>query len=616
MTNTLHKDKDCHLFDHKAFLRNLTSQAGVYRMYNVNDDVIYVGKAKNLKKRVSSYFRKNVDSAKTQSLVKQIANMDVTVTHTETEAFILENNFIKKYKPRYNVLLRDDKSYPFIFLSEHQHPRFTMHRGAKKAKGEYFGPYPSSWAVRESLRLMQKLFPVRQCEDAYYRARTRPCLQYQLKRCAGPCVEGLVSDEDYKAQTEYARLFLKGKNKEVIQSLVDKMESASQALQFEKAAQYRDQIGYLRKVQEQQWVSGNQEEMDVFGFASRNGLVSIQVLFIRDNKLLGSKSFFPKIPKDLSDQDIFKSFLLQFYLAGNKVIPKQIVIPFTLPEQEDIELLLSDQREGGKVQFYLGARDERKRYLKLANINAETALMAKQADQKSILGRYLELEKILEFEQPIKRMECFDISHISGQQTVASCVVFNRDGPYKTDYRLYNIEGITPGDDYAAMGQALSRRFKHSTDLDKIPDILFIDGGKGQLAQAEAHFDTWPHERKPLLIGVAKGTSRKAGLETLILAGNHATIPMQSDSGALHLIQHIRDESHRFAIAGHRQRRQKVKRTSKLESIPGIGAKRRQSLLKYMGGLHEVLAASKDEIAKVPGISAELADIIYEHLHD
>ncbi|TDF41691.1 excinuclease ABC subunit UvrC [Alteromonadaceae bacterium M269] len=615
MNQSASTKEDTPRFDHKTFLKNLTSQPGVYRMYNINDDVIYVGKAKNLKKRVSSYFRKNVDSAKTQSLVKQIVNMDVTVTHTETEAFILENNYIKKYKPRYNVLLRDDKSYPFIFLSDHQHPRLSFHRGTKKTKGEYFGPYPSGWAVRESLRLMQKLFPVRQCEDAYYRARTRPCLQYQLKRCAGPCVDGLVSDEDYKVQTEYARLFLKGKNQEVIHSLVEKMEEASQTLKFEKAALYRDQIGYLRKVQEQQWVSGAQEEMDVFGFASRNGLVSIQVLFIRDNKLLGSKSFFPKTPKNLSDDDVFKAFLLQFYLAGNKVIPKQIVLPLALPEQDDIQTLLSEQRGSSKVQFFLGVRDERKRYLKLANTNAETALLAKQADQKSVLARYLELEEILDFEQPIKRMECFDISHISGQQTVASCVVFNRDGPYKTDYRRYNIEGITPGDDYAAMGQALSRRFKHSCDVDKIPDILFIDGGKGQLAQAEAYFEDWPHEKKPLLIGVAKGTSRKAGLETLILAGNHATIPMQSDSGALHLIQHIRDESHRFAIAGHRQKRQKVKRTSQLESIPGVGAKRRQSLLKYMGGLHEVLAASKDEIAKVPGISEELADVIYEHLH-
>ncbi|MBU2876394.1 MULTISPECIES: excinuclease ABC subunit UvrC [Alteromonadaceae] len=601
-------------FDHKGFLKNLTSKPGVYRMYNDKNDVIYVGKAKNLKKRVSSYFRTNVDSIKTQSLVRQIADMDVTVVHSETEAFILENNFIKKYKPRYNVVLRDDKSYPFIFLSEHRHPRLALHRGSKKLKGSYFGPYPSAWAVRESLRTMQKLFPIRQCEDSYYRARSRPCLQYQLKRCAGPCVEGLVTDEEYTEQINLATMFLKGKNQQVIESLVNKMEQASKELRFESAGRYRDQISALNKVQEQQWVSGNEQEMDVLGFVYRNGIASIQGLFIRDNKLLGSKSFFPKVPSQTTEMEILQSFVLQFYLAGNKTIPKQIVMPMGLEDEDAITKLLSAEA-GYKVKFYKGARDEKKRYLQLAITNAENALEAKQNQQKSVFARYLELEKVLEFEQPIQRMECFDISHTSGQQTVASCVVFNRDGPFKTDYRRYNIEGITPGDDYAAMAQALSRRYKQPTDESKIPDIVFIDGGKGQLAQAEAHFENWKAPKKPLLIGVAKGTSRKPGLETLILAGNHDTIPLSADSPALHLIQHIRDESHRFAITGHRQQRQKAKRTSVLESVPGVGAKRRQSLLKYMGGIHGVLQASRDEISRVPGISEELADIIYEHLH-
>ncbi|MEO9944556.1 excinuclease ABC subunit UvrC [Paraglaciecola sp.] len=602
-------------FDYQGFLKILTNQPGVYRMYNQKEEVIYVGKAKNLKKRVSSYFRKNVDSIKTRSLVKQICEMDVTVVHSEAEAFILENNYIKKYKPRYNVLLRDDKSYPFIFLSDHTHPRLSNHRGPKKLKGEYFGPYPSAWAVRESLRTMQRLFPIRQCEDSYYRARTRPCLQYQLQRCAGPCVEGLVSDEDYAQQVQLARLFLKGKNKQVIESLVQQMEKASSELRFEVAARYRDQIGALTKVQEQQGVSGDQQEMDVFGFAYRNGIASIQGMFIRDNKLLGSKSFYPKVPADSTAEEVFESFVLQFYLAGNKVIPQQIVTPIELNEQAAIESVLSTEA-GRKIQFYKGVRDEKRRYLDLANTNAENALISKQSHQKSVFARYVELEKILEFEQPIQRMECFDISHTSGQQTVASCVVFNREGPYKTDYRKFNIEGITPGDDYAAMAQALARRYRDVKDPNKIPDILFIDGGKGQLAQAESFFETWTQEKKPMLIGVAKGSSRKAGLETLILAGSHATIPMPGDSIALHLIQHIRDESHRFAITGHRARRQKDKTTSKLQSIPGVGAKRRQSLLKYMGGLHGVLQASKDEISKVPGISADLADIIYDHIHN
>ena len=583
-------------------------------MYNAQEEVIYVGKAKNLKKRVSSYFRMNVDNAKTRSLVMQIANMDVTVVNSETEAFLLENNFIKKYKPRYNVVMRDDKSYPFIFLSDHQHPRLSFHRGPQKKKGEYFGPYPSAGAVRESLRSMQRIFPVRQCEDSYYRARSRPCLQYQMQRCSAPCVEGYVSDEEYNEQIDLARLFLKGKNQQVIGTLVDKMEKASEALNFEAAARYRDQINTLRKVQERQWVAGTQDEMDVFGFAVKGNMACIQVMFIRDSQLLGSKAFFPKVPNTADEQEIFESFLLQFYLAGNKLIPKQMVFASALSDEDAIADLLSGEA-GYRVNFFKGAREEKRRYLELAQANAETALEAQYGEQKSVFARYLDLETALELDAPLQRMECFDISHTSGEQTVASCVVFNREGPLKSDYRRYNIEGITPGDDYAAMAQALKRRYKSVKEVQKIPDLLLIDGGKGQLSQAETFFEDWPHDKKPMLLGVAKGTTRKPGLETIILADSHDTVPMDSHSPALHLIQHIRDESHRFAITGHRNRRQKVKTTSSLETIPGVGAKRRQTLLKYMGGLQGLKKASKDEIASVPGISKELADTIYDHLH-
>ena len=602
-------------FDASAFLKTLTHQPGVYRMYNEVGDIIYVGKAKNLKKRVSSYFKQTVDSPKTKALVSQIAQMDVTVVNSETEAFLLENNFIKKYRPRYNVLLRDDKSYPFIFLSDHEHPRLSFHRGPQKKKGEYFGPYPSAWAVRESLRSMQKLFPVRQCEDSYYRARSRPCLQYQMQRCSAPCVKGYVSDDEYAEQVQWVRLFLKGKNQQVINSLVEKMEKASEQLNFEAAARYRDQINALRKVQERQWVAGTQDEMDIFGFAFKGGMACIQVMFIRDSQLLGSKAFFPKVPSTATEDEIFEAFLLQFYLAGNKVIPKQIVLPKALSDETAIADLLS-QEANYRVKLFKGAREEKRQYLQLAQANALNALEAQYGQQKSVFARYIDLEAALEWENPIQRMECFDISHTSGQQTVASCVVFNREGPLKSDYRRYNIDGITPGDDYAAMAQALARRYKNVQDAEKIPDILFIDGGKGQLSQAEQFFEEWPHDKKPLLIGVAKGTTRKPGLETLILADTHDTIPMNADRPALHLIQHIRDESHRFAISGHRNRRQKVKTTSTLESIPGIGAKRRQSLIKYMGGLQGLKKASKGEIASVPGISEELADIIYDHLHN
>ena len=601
-------------FDSAAFLKNLTSQPGVYRMYNSQGEVIYVGKAKNLKKRVSSYFRTHLDNAKTRSLVSQIADMDVTVVNSETEAFLLENNFIKKYKPRYNVVMRDDKSYPFIFLSDHEHPRLSFHRGPQKKKGEYFGPYPSAWSVRESLRSMQRIFPVRQCEDSYYRARSRPCLQYQMQRCSAPCVEGYVSDEEYKEQVNFARLFLKGKNQQVIGELVEKMEKASEALNFEAAARYRDQINALRKVQERQWVAGTQDEMDVFGFALKGNMACIQVMFIREGQLLGSKAYFPKVPNIADEQEVFESFFLQFYLAGNKVIPKQIVLSNSLNDEEAIAKVLASEA-GHKVHFFKGAREEKRKYLQLAQSNAQAALDAQYSQQKSVFARYLDLEGALEVDTPIQRMECFDISHTSGQQTVASCVVFNREGPLKSDYRRYNIEGITPGDDYAAMAQALKRRYKSVKEVQKIPDLLLIDGGKGQLAQAEAFFEEWPHDKKPMLLGVAKGTTRKPGLETLILAGSHEVLPMDSHSPGLHLVQHIRDESHRFAITGHRNRRQKVKTTSSLESIPGIGAKRRQTLLKFMGGLQGLKKASKDEIASLPGISQELADTIYDHLH-
>ena len=607
-------DKIREPFNYQSFLKHLTSQPGVYRMYDVRGEVIYVGKAKNLKKRVGSYFRKNVDNVKTKTLVKNIVSIDVTIVSSETEAFLLENNYIKKYRPRYNVVLRDDKSYPFILLSEHEHPRLSFHRGPKKRKGEYFGPYPSAWSVRESLRSMQKIFPVRQCEDSYYRVRSRPCLQYQMKRCSAPCVQGFVSDDEYAEQVNLAAMFLKGKNSQVIATLVSRMEGASEQLNFEAAARYRDQISALRKVQEQQFVAGTQDELDVFGLAFRNGIACIFAIFIRDSQVLGSKSFFPKIPKGSTDKEIFQSFILQFYLAGNKLIPKQIVIPLKFDDMDTIERVLSEEAKR-KIHFYEGVRDEKRKYLQIANNNAENSLETQQNQQKSIFARFTHLEKILELDSPIKRMECFDVSHTSGQQTVASCVVFDRNGPLKSDYRTFNIDGITPGDDYAAMAQVLKRRYKSPNMESKMPDLLLIDGGKGQLSQAEKHFKEWPDEKKPLIIGIAKGTSRKPGLETLIYAYSHDTIAVDFDSPGLHLVQHIRDESHRFAIAGHRNRRQKVKNTSPLQEIPGIGPKKRQNLLKYTGGLQGLKKASRDEIAKVPGISQDLADIIYDYLH-
>ncbi|USP07773.1 excinuclease ABC subunit UvrC [Vibrio sp. LQ2] len=604
-------------FDSISFLKTVTNQPGVYRMYNTEAEVIYVGKAKDLKKRLSSYFRKKIDSEKTRALVSHIDKIDVTVTHTETEALILEHNYIKQYLPKYNVLLRDDKSYPYIFISGHRHPRLSMHRGAKKRKGEYFGPYPDSGAVRETLHLIQKSFPVRQCEDTVYSNRTRPCLMYQIGRCAGPCVSTIISDDDYAELVNYVRLFLQGKDKQVLEILIEKMEKASMTLRFEDAAKFRDQIQAIRRVQEQQFVSeDSMDDMDVLGFAQEKGIACIHILMIRQGKVLGSRSHFPKIPQNTSQEEVFESFLSQYYLSHNeaRTIPSRIILnEGLLVDAKPMQDALA-QLTGRKVTFHVNPTGTRGRYLKLSNTNALTAITTKINHKMTINQRFKALQDELSIEN-ILRMECFDISHTMGESTIASCVVFNQEGPVKQEYRRYNITGITGGDDYAAMGQVLERRYGKQLDVDKIPDIIFIDGGKGQLNRAHEImtqcWQDWP--KRPRLIGIAKGVTRKPGLETLITTdGDEFHLP--SDAPALHLIQHIRDESHNHAIAGHRAKRGKTRRTSALEGIEGVGPKRRQALLKYMGGLQELKRATVEEIAKVPGISHSLAEIIYQTL--
>lgn len=586
-------------------------------MYDVAGEVIYVGKAKDLKKRLSSYFRTNVAGEKTRALVKNIRKVDVTVTHTETEALILEHNYIKQYLPKYNVLLRDDKSYPYIFMSHHRHPRLSIHRGAKKRKGEYFGPYPDAGAVRESLHLMQKLFPIRQCEDSVYANRSRPCLMYQIGRCLGPCVKGLISEDDYQDQVGYARMFLQGKDRQVITSLVEKMEQASQSLHFEQAALFRDQIQALRRIQEQQFVShDNEDDLDVVGIAQQNGMACIHALYIRQGKILGSRSYFPKMPTGADVTEVLSSFVTQFYLsqAEGRIIPSVIILGSSLGDEKAVITDTLSEMAGRKIALKTNPRGNRARYLNLAQTNALTALTSKLNHKMTIQERFVALRKTLQLDS-INRMECFDISHTMGEKTVASCVVFNREGPLKQEYRRYNITGITGGDDYAAMAQVLERRYGKQMDPDKIPDIIFIDGGKGQLSRAydvvKPFMDEWP--KQPLLIGVAKGTSRKPGLETLIFITGEE-LSMSGDSPALHLIQHIRDESHNHAISGHRAQRAKVRKRSALEDVEGIGPKRRQALLKFMGGLHELKRASKEEIAKVPGISKALSEKIYDAL--
>lgn len=605
------------VFNSKAFLSTVTSQPGVYRMYDASDTVIYVGKAKDLKKRLSSYFRSHVGSRKTEVLVSNIHHIDVTVTHTETEALLLEHNYIKLYQPRYNVLLRDDKSYPYIFLSGDMHPRLAMHRGAKHAKGEYFGPFPNGYAVRETLALLQKVFPIRQCENSVYRNRSRPCLQYQIGRCLGPCVAGLVSEEEYAQQTDYVRLFLAGKDDQVINQLVKRMESASSGLRFEEAARLRDQIQAVRRVTEKQFVSNQGDDLDVMGVAYDAGMACLHVLFIRQGKVLGSRSYFPKVPADTDLTEVVQTFVGQFYLQGSeaRTLPGDILLDFTLPERELLAESLS-VLAGRKVTIQSKPRGDRARYLKLARTNAATALTTKLSQHSTIQQRLAALATFLELGS-IARMECFDISHTMGEQTIASCVVFNKDGPLRSDYRRYNIVGITPGDDYAAMNQVLRRRYGKALEADKIPDVILIDGGKGQLAQAKQVFAElnveWDKDR-PILLGVAKGSDRKAGLETLFFEAEGEGVALPPDSPALHVIQHIRDDAHNHAISGHRKKRAKVKNTSALESIEGVGPKRRQQLLKYMGGLQPLMNASVEEIAKVPGISTALAEKIYYSL--
>nr|WP_269474208.1 excinuclease ABC subunit UvrC [Serratia ureilytica] len=598
-------------------MSTVTSQPGVYRMYDATGTVIYVGKAKDLKKRLASYFRQQVSSRKTETLVKNIAQIDVTVTHSETEALLLEHNYIKLYQPRYNVLLRDDKSYPLIFLSADTHPRLAVHRGAKHAKGEYFGPFPNSYAVRETLALLQKLFPIRQCENSVYRNRSRPCLQYQIGRCLGPCVAGLVSEEEYRQQVDYVRLFLSGKDQQVLHQLIARMEEASKLLNFEEAARIRDQIQAVRRVTERQFVSGDSDDLDVIGVAFDAGMACLHVLFIRQGKVLGSRSYFPKVPCGTDMSEVVQTFVGQFYLQGSqaRTLPGEILLDFSLPEKDLLAESLSELA-GRKIQIQSKPRGDRARYLKLARTNAATALTTKLSQQSTIHQRLAELAKVLNLAE-INRMECFDISHTMGEQTVASCVVFDGNGPVRSEYRRYNISGITPGDDYAAMTQVLKRRYGKALEEKKIPDVIFIDGGKGQLGMAIDVFNslnvTWD-KNKPLLIGIAKGADRKAGLETLFFVPEGEGISLPPDSPALHVIQHIRDDSHNHAITGHRQRRAKVRNTSALELIEGVGPKRRQVLLKYMGGLQPLLNASVEEIAKVPGISQALAEKIYNAL--
>ena len=600
-------------FEPKSFLQGLTHRPGVYQMLNAKHKVIYVGKALDLRKRVSSYFQRKHADAKTASMMELVANVEVTVTNTEAEALILEYNLIKRHKPRFNVILRDDKSYPYIYASTtHAFPRLQFHRGPRKGKGRYFGPYPSTSAVRKTLNELQKLFLIRQCDDSYFRNRTRPCLQYQIKRCTAPCVD-YIDQATYAEDINAAILFLEGKNRGVIDAMVDRMERASGEQDYEQAGRFRDQIARLKKVEAEQIVSTTAaKDLDVIAVASKNAVHCVTIIFIRNGKILGSRNHFPRLSVEATSQQILNGFLPQYYLG--KDAPSEIIVDSGIDDRALLELTLAE-RSGHKVSIKHRVRGDRLRWLQLARTNADQGLKLQISSNATIRRQFEGLAELLQLEAPPERLECFDVSHTSGEATVAACVVFNQAGPLKSDYRRFNLALKSAGDDYAGMAEALRRRYARIKKGEvAMPDVLFVDGGKGQLAAALTVLDElelgWLQ-----VIAVAKGRARKPGMEQLFLAGQLTPTILPGDSPALHLIQRIRDEAHRFAITGHRQRRAKARRTSRLEEIPGLGPKRRRELLRQFGGLQGVRGAGIDDLVKVRGISRTLAEKIYGDLH-
>lgn len=605
------------MFNAVAFLATLPQRPGVYCMRDKADKVLYVGKAKNLKNRLASYFR-TLDNARIMQMVSLIASIDVTVTHSETEALLLENSLIKSLKPRYNVIFRDDKSYPYLFLSAHTFPRLVYFRGKQKAPGRYFGPFPSAMAVKETLTILQKLFKLRQCDDTFFNHRSRPCLQYQIQRCTAPCVK-YISEADYQKSVTNAALFLEGKQTSIIDDLVKEMEEAAQNHHYEVAATLRDQIQNLRIVSDQQRIHRSKGDVDVIAACEHKGNFCLQVVYVRHGQVLDSQSYFPKQAGEGTIADLLRSFLIQFYLDSESKLdyPAEIVVNETFEDQALIAQSLS-QILNRPIQFIIPTRGDKKNWLALALENAEQALMRKLASQGAKESRWQELKKVLGIHYPLNKIECFDISHFQSEATIASCVVFEQIGPLKADYRRYNLE-VNANDDYAAMEAVLTKRYlKCKLENLPLPEIIMVDGGKGQLHRAKKVMNELQIV-DVLLIGIAKGEGRKPGLETLYVTRTQVEeewiIKLPPTSQALHLLQNIRDEAHRFAIRAQRQKVRTHRKHSPLEAIPGIGIKRRQQLINYFGGQQALSVASIEAIAKVPGISKALAEKIYAALH-
>ncbi|MDP9010330.1 MAG: excinuclease ABC subunit UvrC [Pseudomonadota bacterium] len=599
-------------FEAKVFVDSLPGRPGVYRMLDMDGQILYVGKARNLKGRVASYFQPSNVQPKVQALIAKTANMEVTITNSETEALLLEYNLIKKHRPRFNVVLRDDKSFPYLHLeTKHEFPRLNFYRGSRKEPGKYFGPYPSAGAVRDTLQQLQKLFRIRNCDDAYFANRSRPCLQYQIQRCTAPCV-GLVSKEHYARDVGAAIKVLEGRNDEVGEDLGGRMEAAAERLDFEEAAQLRDQLAKLKVIQAQQIVTaGADHDADVIAIAAANGEYCVALMFVRAGRSLGSTTFFPKA-LFADPPEVLAAFVMQYYLERDA--PTEIIVEQDFDEMQLLESTLAE-RLSHKVRICSSVRGIRARWLEMMHNNAEQALTMRRLARAGIESSLEDLREAFDLEETPNRLECFDISHTGGTDTVASCVVFGVEGPLKSDYRRFNISGIQPGDDYAAMYQALTRRYKRVREGEIVkPDVLLIDGGKGQLAEAAKVLDELG-VGGVTLIGVAKGVDRRAGQEQLFLLGENTPTILPPDSRALHLIQRVRDEAHRFAIAGHRRKRAKRHSQSILETIPGLGPVKRRELLKQFGGLQGILRAGIDDFIQVRGLGRELAQVIYEHLH-
>jgi excinuclease ABC subunit C len=596
-------------FDGLAFAKSLQHTPGVYRMLDASGGLLYVGKAKSLRRRVESYFARPILHPRLATMVAQVASMEVMVTRTEAEALLLESQQIKSLKPKYNIDLRDDKSYPFIRISkDDEYPRIAYYRGNRQLPGEYFGPFPSTWAVKETIESLQKLFQIRGCEDTVFAHRTRPCLQHQIKRCSAPCVR-LIEPQAYRQQIDLATMFLRGKSQTVIQQIGAQMEQAAGALQFERAAALRDQITALRRVTANHFIAGERGDLDAVAVKLEQNLACVVVLFFRSGLNLGSKSFFPKIPTEADAPELLASFLVQFYT--DQPAPDEILVSHALEDADVIAEALT-QSAGHKVSIVSAPRAERAQLVAMAERTAATSLMTHLAAKSTLDARFEALRVLLDLPALPERIECFDISHTMGESTVASCVVFGPNGPIKNEYRKFNISGIEPGDDYAAMRQALLRRYKRIADAEvKKPDLLLIDGGKGQLQQALSVLEEL-QVTDLCVLGVAKGPARKSGFETLFVGAAMREIWPGPDSLGGHLIQQVRDEAHRFAITGHRKLRAKTRQKSVLEEIDGIGPTRRRAILKAFGGLRGVAKAGVEELCTVGGINAELALRIYD----